>query len=376
MIRDLHRACRLTLLVGLSAALTIQEDCRGGVIAADSASDPDYSDGWQGLHEVVAAEMGMDNGGFGFLPWDFEVDEGFWEPLRCPYDRPHLIDTQPTQFNDLGAPAFALTNANIPYFGYTTIATRPFAQALRVGDQLSVDIDNPVMQKLAEFDSAGLIVRLQTASGAERFGLFTTQDFNNDEWTISDSRGDETATGFTDEEGNAGFKFAFKLTGEETYQLTITPRGGGDPLTFEGTLTGTGKGELSKIQFLMFGNGSGDGRNFPTGEREFYFDNLMIESSGPAAVQKPSDCNQDGSLDISDGVCLLLRLFAGGELPCEGSLDAPGTRALLDANGDASVDISDAVWILGFLFSGLDPPVLGAHCRQIDGCPDNATMCE
>jgi hypothetical protein len=35
----------------------------------------------------------------------------------------------------------------------------------------------------------------------ERFGLFTTQDFNNDEWTINDSRGDETATTFTDVEG-------------------------------------------------------------------------------------------------------------------------------------------------------------------------------
>ena len=372
--RSTRRSC--TLLLGMAAALAIQAECRGGTVAADSASDPAYGDGWQGLNEVVAAEMGMDNGGFGFLPWDFEVDEGFWEPLRCPYDRPHFIDTQPTQFNDLGAPAFALTNANVPLYGYTTIATRPFAQALAVGDQLSVDIDNPVMQKLAEFDSVGFIISLRSADGVERFALYTTQGFNNDQWTIADSRGDETATGFTDEEGSAGFKFAFKLTGEEAYQLTITPHDGGAPLTFEGMLAKPGKGEISKIRFLMFGNGSGDGHNLPTGEREFYFGNLMIESSGSAAVQKPSDCNQDGSLDISDGVCLLGRLFAGGELPCEGSLDAPGTRALLDANGDASVNISDAVWVLGFLFSGLAPPALGTDCQNIDGCPDNATKCE
>jgi hypothetical protein len=46
---------------------------------------------------------------------------------------------------------------------------------------------------------------------------------------------------FTDVEGSAGFRFAFKLTGEEAYQLTITPQNGGTPLTFEGMLAKAGK---------------------------------------------------------------------------------------------------------------------------------------
>ncbi len=377
MARDLHSACCLALALSMGAALAIQNDCRGEVIASDSASDPAYSDGWQGLNGFVAAETGMDNGGFGFLPWDFEAGEGFWEPGHSPYDEPHFIDEGPSSFNNLGAPAFALTNGNVPLFGYTTIATRPFAQPLMVGDRFSVDIDNPVMRKLAEFDSAGFIVSLRTAGDAERFGFYATQDFNNDEWTITDNRGDETASGLTDEAGSSGFNFTFKLTGEEAYRLTITPRSGGAPLIFEGMLAGSGRGEIRRIQFLTFGNGSGDGRTMATGEREFYFNNLRVESSGaPGPVQMPGDCNQDGTLDLSDAVCLLFRLFQGGALPCGPNLLDPGNISLLDANGNAGVDLSDAIWVLGFLFRGSDPPVLGTACQPIDGCPDNSAKCE
>src|SRR5688572_16649803 len=176
------------------------------IIASDSASDPAYGDGWQGLNGFVAGETGSDNGGFGFLPWDFEAGEGFWESGNSPYDTAHFIDTEPSSFNDLGAPAFAFTNANRPLFGYTTLATRPFAQPLRPGDQISVDIDNPRMQKLAPLDSAGFVITLRTAANAERFGFYTTQDFNNDEWTITDLAGDEKTSGLSDLEGSAGFR--------------------------------------------------------------------------------------------------------------------------------------------------------------------------
>jgi hypothetical protein len=362
-------------LLSLGVGLGILDDCRGGVIAVDSASDPAYGDGWQGLNGVNAAETGMDDGGSGFLPWNF--DDTWWEAVRSPYNEPHFIDTKPSSYNNLGAPAFALTNGNVPYNGYTTTATRPFARALKVGDQVSVDIDNPAMQPLAAFDSTGFIIGLQTASGMERFGFYTTQGFNDDQWSITDSRGSETASGLTAEAGSSGFKLTFKLTGEETYKLTITPRGGGAPLTFEGNLANPGKGEIGRIQFLMYGNGSGDGRNMATGERELYFNSLLIEpSGGPASTQRPSDCNQDGSLDISDAVCLLFRLFQGGILPCGNSLSDAGNFKLLDANGDAHVDISDAVWVLGYLFRGSNPPVLGSACQPIDGCPDNSAKCE
>jgi hypothetical protein len=176
----------------------------------------------------VEAETGTDNGGTGFKPWSF--DDTFWEAESSPYKQAHFIDTKPSSFNNLGAPAFALTNGNVAFNGYTTTATRPFAAALKVGDQISVDVDNPVMRPLADGDSVGFIISLRTADKVERFGFYTTLAFNDNQWSITDSRGDETASGLSDEASSSGFKLTLRLTGEETYQLTIAPRGGGAPL--------------------------------------------------------------------------------------------------------------------------------------------------
>src|SRR5687768_12403594 len=98
----------IALCVALAAASS-PTTLPAEIIASDSASDPAYGDGWQGLNGYVAAETGSDNGGFGFLPWDFEEDDAFWEADRSPYPTAHFIDTGPSSFNTLGAPAFALT---------------------------------------------------------------------------------------------------------------------------------------------------------------------------------------------------------------------------------------------------------------------------
>jgi hypothetical protein len=93
----------------------------------------------------------------------------------------------------------------------------------------------------------------------------------------------------------------------------------------------------------------------------------------PGGAQIPSDCNQDGHLDLSDGVCLLNFLFRGtvSRLPCDsGAATDPGNVALLDSNGDAHVDLSDALRVFGFLFQGRPPPVLGTTCTKMVGCPD------
>jgi hypothetical protein len=83
------------VLLGLSAALAIQEDCRGGVIAADSASDPAYADWLAGPQWGGGGGDGMDNGGFVFLALDFEADEGFWE-ARCTLPMPNRISSTPS----------------------------------------------------------------------------------------------------------------------------------------------------------------------------------------------------------------------------------------------------------------------------------------
>ncbi len=376
------RSCvwRLTCLSAALTVLALTGRSPAGVIASDDASDPAYGDGWQGLNGAVGSEIGSDNGGTGFLPWNF--DDTFWEGDSSPYPQPHFIDTGPSSSNSLGAPAFALTNGNVAFNGYTTTATRPFAAALKAGDQLSFDVDNPVMRPLEAGDDVGFIIKIQTSrtptvnKNIERFSIYTTSGFNGNRWTISDSRAEDTSTSFSDLSGSAGFNFAFELTGEEDYQLTITPRAR-DPLTFSGKLKNAGKGELKELQLVMFGNGSGDGDQTASGERELYFNDLRIESSAAQAIQRPGDCNQDGALDISDAICLLAVLFVSTEatIPCEGDLHAPGTLALLDTNGDATVDLSDVISVLGYLFLGNAPPVLGESCLSIAGCQDNGANC-
>ena len=56
------------------------------------------------------------------------------------------------------------------------------------------------------------------------------------------------------------------------------------------------------------------------------------------------DANDDGAIDITDGVFTLNWLFAGGS--------EPGCLSAADANDNGQVDLSDAVYTLGFLFMG------------------------
>jgi hypothetical protein len=115
-----------------------------------------------------------------------------------------------------------------------------------------------------------------------------------------------------------------------------------------------------------------------SGEREFYFNNLLIESSAASqALQRPSDCNQDGSLNITDVICFLGHVQGqAGALPCEGGGSGPGNIALLDANGDAKLDVQDALSVLQYLFMASSPPTLGTTCQPLAGCPDNSAKCK
>jgi hypothetical protein len=43
----------------------------------------------------------------------------------------------------------------------------------------------------------------------------------------------------------------------------------------------------------------------------------------------------------------------------------------MDCNDDGALDLSDGVYKLGFLFSGGPPPVRGQGCTEIADCPQN-----
>ena len=60
------------------------------------------------------------------------------------------------------------------------------------------------------------------------------------------------------------------------------------------------------------------------------------------------DVNNDGAVDISDGIRIVNRLFLGaGPFVCNDAADA---------NDSGVIDLSDAIGVFGFLFQGALPP--------------------
>jgi hypothetical protein len=88
-------------------------------------------------------------------------------------------------------------------------------------------------------------------------------------------------------------------------------------------------------------------RTPPSSSRDENRDGVPDECA-PAAVRfLRGDCTTDGTVDLTDAICILGRLFAGEEARC---------ATALNANGDLEVNLTDAVFVLGFLFgSGAQP---------------------
>jgi hypothetical protein len=158
----------LTLVASAASAITI---------ASDSAADPAYAaevDGaWKGENPGANQNPpGNDNGGTGFLPWDFGggYHEGS-EPYGVLNHFIDGVDFPTTTFNNLGAPAFGLGNENFAVFD-TAVATRPFAEPLAVGDIFSAEFDSP-----AEYDDYTMtgfpfaIIGFRDAAGNEAFNI-------------------------------------------------------------------------------------------------------------------------------------------------------------------------------------------------------------
>ncbi len=90
-----------------------------------------------------------------------------------------------------------------------------------------------------------------------------------------------------------------------------------------------------------------------------------------AAPESPlfhrGDADNDGGINVTDGVFILNFLFSGGA--------TPSCRESADADDDGSINVTDGVFVLNFLFSGgaepLPPGPLGMPCGpDPDGSPD------
>lgn len=102
---------------------------------------------------------------------------------------------------------------------------------------------------------------------------------------------------------------------------------------------------------------------------------LSITYRVPAGEKKKfirADCNDDGTLDVSDAVCALRWLFLGAS--------TPPCLAALDVDADGTITITDPIAALEFLFAaGLPPAAPFPDCGSVDGagppCESNAARC-
>jgi hypothetical protein len=308
----------IALLVGCAGFL-VGKSSFALVVAADQASNPAYGveagGAWKGTLPTVGENpTGTDNGGTGFMPWNFAG--GYQDPTVSPYGNlNHFIDGVDfphSSFNNLSATGFGLTNANIANFGFTARATRVFSNPLTVGSSVSVQFDNPVLAPLKSNDTTGYIIRLNSGGGPktgaypnvnERFGLFAQDGFNQGTWNLTSSAG-SVNTGLASSATTSGATFRLTLQSAESYLFQILPLGGGNPLySATGNLANPGSGSIDTLEILMFGNGSGNGLTGTAGEasgqREFFFDKLSIND---LTAVTPGDYNPDGKVDAADYV--------------------------------------------------------------------------
>jgi hypothetical protein len=87
-------------------------------------------------------------------------------------------------------------------------------------------------------------------------------------------------------------------------------------------------------------------------------------SAQGGAPFKRADTNQDGNVDISDGIKTLAIIFLGdAPLPCQDAMDG---------NDSGQIDIADAIYVFLYLFlGGREPPAPGPVSCGIDPTPDN-----
>jgi hypothetical protein len=303
--------------------------------ASDAASNPAYATeaggAWKGLNPTANENPpGADDGGFGFEPWNFRG--GQHAAAQSPYGRlNHFIDGvdfAPSSFNQLGAPSFGLTNDNLQIGGATARATRTFSAPLSVGDSIQFNFDNPLMQPLDGNEPAGIIMRLNSGGGPvgtgvnERFGMFASAGFNNDQWAIADMAG-VTDLGVSTAATAIGATFRFTLDTAETYNFELLPLAGGPALT---TRTGSlaSVGIVDSLEIVLYGNGSGSNGQ-PTGMRELFFNDVALSTT---AATVAGDYDFDGDADGADFL-VWQRTF--------------GSTTILDADGSGNgvIDVAD-----------------------------------
>ena len=256
------------------------------VVASDNASNVSYTDGWQT----------GDNGGIGFGPWTLSFSGSGSGLLYSP----QFIDRIPLPGNSLGAPAFALTTGDQRSAFETSEVRRPLLVPLAVGQTLTANINGSALDPHAPSFTIGNTFDLLTASGSERFSLFTNNDYHSGRWTVTGDLDTGIAAG-------SSFHIDFTLTSANSYNLVLSPVAGGAALFTQtgATLAGTVSASIATLRITDYGTGSSS-----DGSKEYFFDDLMITTPGI-----PGDYNNNGTVDAADFVVWLKNQGTTNTLP-------------------------------------------------------------
>lgn len=243
----------------------------------------------------------------------------------------------------------------------TAEATRPFTNALGVGQTFTIYMDNGWI----DGGTVGLGLRNSSNNDVWEFFFVGGQSF----YQINAGGGvSNTTVGFTDE----GLRLDFLLTSSTTWKLTLTELFNGNVTTYTGTLMSPGGGSaIDRVR--LFNSNAGFG-----GQRDAFFNSMQI-CDPPALVINEVDYDQPGT-DLEEFIELrnmntaslnlngfVLELVNGGDNSVYRTVTLPNVNL---AAGDYFVICAN-----GSSVPNCDFPFDGAQSDRIqNGAPDGMRL--
>jgi hypothetical protein len=274
-----RRLAAATVIVGSTAMSSAM--CYAH-IAADSATDVVYNDGW---------DEG-DNGGSGFGPWSFDGTYTTPDPGQQAMDDGLMSGTQTSsQHNNIGE-AWTLFNPLGPTPGPdpndgTDIARagRALPGPMHVGDTLTITVDNPTERN---FFRGWTIKLLKGGANAcyngdncttpafdpgsieTQLGVGTFEYFTYGEWFDGDN-----GTGLFDTDTNDGVTISITRTGRRRAEVTMTSPGNAVHID-EVPLQGSGSPDWVMIEYYGTDSDTYPTLMAPRGETDFYISQMLM----------------------------------------------------------------------------------------------------
>jgi autotransporter-associated beta strand protein len=339
----------------------------GGVVArgaADRASDPAYAaeagGAWKGQYDGAPDANqnppGTDNGGSGFGIWNFSG--GYHLDGQSPYGTTnHFIDGVDfahSAYNDLGPTAFGLTDFDGDFA--TTVATRPFAAPMSIGDVFGVRFDTPATYNTDGNDRYPFaIISFKDITGRKTFDIEAgkNQHLGDFPWRYDHAGGTDVDTGISPDATSDGSALSFQLTSATTGILTFDLGGPNQQVIPISLLNGA----PAAISFTMYEGGSSN----LTGEYEFFFNDLSLAGAALGNQwHKPAGGSNAGNWGDAGQ-------WTGGVVP--DAIDASANflgHASVDANATITVDADRRVGILNFDNASYSYTLAGSNVITLD----------